>query len=464
MDRSGATPAYTKELAAFIAGLGWDDIPAEVVERAKYLILDGIGCGLYGSIKPWSRIMVESLSKLDGGGTATVWGRDVKLSAPHAALTNATAVQGFELDDVHYPGVLHCESLTIPAALALAEQGGGVTGKQLLTAVVAGCEAGPRAAMCMRGREMLERGWHSGSIVGGFASAATSSNLLGLDAAQTEHAFGIAGSGASGLMAAQFGAMVKRMQHGRACQNGVYAGLLASGGFTGIEDVFEVPYGGFCTTFTQSQDDFDLAQLNAGLGETFETMRVRIKLYPCVGGAHGSVNTVLVMKQREGFSADEVGSVRIIGAKAFVEHGGWPFEGRNVTEAQMNMPYCIAAALTDSELTVSRYTDEAIEDPAVRDLTRRVIVHLDETAPRQGGGERITVTLKSGRSIEQMVEPAKGLGSPPDEYPVAEAVAKYRDLVGRVVGADTVAAIEAMVLNLETLDDARDLANLLAAD
>ena len=129
MDSRGAAPAYTKELAAYIAGLEWDDIPAEVVERAKYLLLDGIGCGLYGSIKPWSQIMVESLSKLDGGGAATVWGRDVKLSAPHAALTNATAVQGFELDDVHYPGVLHCESLTIPAALALAEQGGGATGR-----------------------------------------------------------------------------------------------------------------------------------------------------------------------------------------------------------------------------------------------------------------------------------------------------------------------------------------------
>ena len=166
MDSSSESPAYTKSLAVFVAGLSWDDIPAEIVERAKYLILDGIGCGLYGSIKPWSRIMVDTLGKLDGAnGTATVWGRGVKLSAPHAALTNATAVQGFELDDVHYPGILHCESLTIPAALALAEQAGGATGRQLLTAFVAGCEAGPRAAMCMRGREMLERGWHSGSIL-----------------------------------------------------------------------------------------------------------------------------------------------------------------------------------------------------------------------------------------------------------------------------------------------------------
>lgn len=462
MDSSGTAPTYTKDLAAYVAGLTYDAIPEAVLQRAKFLILDGIGCGLYGSTKEWSQIMVSTLGPLDGGGSATVWGRDVKLSAPHAALANATAVQGFELDDVHYPGVLHCESLTIPAALALTEQQGGATGKQVLTAFVAGCEAGPRAAMCMRGREMLERGWHSGSIVGGFASAATSSNLLGLDAVQTENALGIAGSGASGLMAAQFGAMVKRMQHGRACQTGVYAGLLAAGNFTGIADVFEVPYGGFCTTFTQSADDFDLSQINAGLGEQFETMRVRIKLYPCVGGGHGPVNTVLVMKQREGFSTDDIESVRVTGAKAFVEHGGWPFEGRNVTEAQMNYPYSMAAALTDGELTVSRYTEDAIEDPAVRDLARRITVHLDESAPRQGGGENIEIVLKNGRTVAQRVEPAKGLGSAPEEYPEAEAVAKFRDLAGRVVGSDRAAEIEATVMGLDTLDDARELVRLLA--
>jgi aconitate decarboxylase len=453
---------FTKELAAFIAGLTWDNIPDTVVERAKYIILDGLGCGLYGSLQPWSQIMVDTLRKLDGDtGKATVWGRDVALSAPHAALANSTAVQGFELDDVHYPAVMHCESLTIPAALALCEQNGGMTGRQLLTAVIAGCETGPRAGMCMRGREMLERGWHSGSIVGGFASAATSANLLGLSPEQTEHAFGIAGSGASGLMAAQYGAMVKRMQHGRACQNGVYASLLASGGFTGIEDVFEVPYGGFCTTFTQSQTEFDLSALTAGLGEDFETMRVRIKLYPCVGGSHGSVNTALLLKQREGFAFSDIAGVRITGAKAFVDHGGWPFEGRNVTEAQMNMSYSIAAALADDELTVSRYTEDAIKDLAVLDLARRITIYLDPDAPIQGGGERITIHLNSGKIIEQQVEPAKGLGSPPEHYPEAEAVEKFRDLAGRVVSEARVREIEAMVLGLDTLDDARQLAVLL---
>ena len=126
-------------------------------------------------------------------------------------------------------------------------------------------------------------------------------------------------------------------------------------------------------------------------------------------------------------------------------------------------PYSIAAALTDGELTVSRYTEDAIEDPAVRDLARRITVHLDENAPRQGGGEHITINLKSGVAVAQKVEPAKGLGSAPEAYPEAEAVIKFRDLAGRVVG-DRVAEIEEMVLGLDRLGDSRDLAKLLRSE
>jgi aconitate decarboxylase len=150
---------YTKALASFVASLGWDALPPEVVSRAKLLVLDGLGCGLFGASQPWSHILVRTLETIDGANhTSGVWGRDVRLSVPHAALANATAVQGFELDDVHVPGILHCESLTIPAALALSESRGSVSGRDLLTSIVAGFEAGSRAGMCMRGREMLMRG------------------------------------------------------------------------------------------------------------------------------------------------------------------------------------------------------------------------------------------------------------------------------------------------------------------
>jgi aconitate decarboxylase len=453
---------YTKALASFVASLGWDALPPEVVSRAKLLVLDGLGCGLFGASQPWSHILVRTLETIDGANhTSGVWGRDVRLSVPHAALANATAVQGFELDDVHVPGILHCESLTIPAALALSESRGSVSGRDLLTSIVAGFEAGSRAGMCMRGREMLMRGWHSGSIVGGFAAASTTANLLGLDATATEHALGIAGSGASGLMAAQYGAMVKRMQHGRACQTGVYAGLLAEAGFTGIEDVFEVPYGGFCTTFTQSADAFDLGALTAGLGSEFETKRIRVKLYPCMAGCHAPVHTALLLKQREGFSTDDILRIELTGAKPFVEHGGWPYAGKTVTEAQMNIPYSVAAALHDDELTVTRFTESVIRDAEVLDLASRITVGLDSSAPVQGGGEHITIVLNSGRRVAQYLEPSKGVGSDPEQFPEAEVIEKFRDLAGRVRPEAVWREIERVLLELEHQDDVGGLCRLL---
>ena len=106
-------------------------------------------------------------------------------------------------------------------------------------------------------------------------------------------------------MAAQYGAMVKRMHAGRAAQSGLYAALLARQGFTGIVDVFEAPYGGFCTTFSRSQDRFNLAALSAGLGERFETMRISLKFYSCVGSNHTTLDAIRDIRKRRPFALDD---------------------------------------------------------------------------------------------------------------------------------------------------------------
>src|SRR5205085_6960908 len=125
----------------------------------------------------------------------------------------------------------------------------------------------------------LAQGWHAPATVGVFTAAAAAAAAMQLSPQQSVHALGIAGSQSSGLMAAQYGAMVKRMHAGRAAQSGLYAALLAAEGYTGIENVFEAAYGGFCTTYSRSADRFDLEALTAGLGERFETMRDSLKFY-----------------------------------------------------------------------------------------------------------------------------------------------------------------------------------------
>ena len=177
-----------------------------------------------------------------------MWGTPERLSAPHAALVNGALIQSFELDDVHRQGVLHVGAVTLPPLIAITELRPGVSGRDFLRLAVAGYEIGPRVGKCM-GPQHIGQGWHSGATVGVFSAVSGAAAALRLSTEQAVHALGIAGTQSSGLMAAQYGAMIKRMHAGRAAQSGLYGALLAEAGFTGIVDVFELPYGGFCSTF-----------------------------------------------------------------------------------------------------------------------------------------------------------------------------------------------------------------------
>jgi aconitate decarboxylase len=236
----------TRRLASWTAALRLDDVPDHVVERAKYLILDGLGCALIGAQLPWSRTAAAAVFNFEGIGNHTVIGWGATTSAPGAALLNGTFIQGFELDDFHPFAPLHSASLIVPALLAASELASDIDGATFVRAAVVGFETGPRVGLALHGSEMLTRGWHSGSVFGPIAAAAAVGNLLGLDIDQTEDAIGLGATQASGLMAAQFGAMSKRMHHGLASRNGLYAAMFARAGYTGIKAVFEQPYGGIC--------------------------------------------------------------------------------------------------------------------------------------------------------------------------------------------------------------------------
>src|SRR5271170_649941 len=322
---AGSANPHTLRIAEFVSGLTHEKIPAEVRERIKLLILDSLGCAIYGANLEWCRILRGTLEKLDATRTTSIWGTGVRLSSPHAALVNGTQVQGFELDDVHRKAVLHVGAVTLPALIAVAESHARLSGRDFLTAAVAGYEIGPRVGLCM-GQEHIGQGWHSGATVGVFSAAAGAARALGLGADAAVHALGIAGTQSSGLMAAQYGAMVKRMHAGRAAQSGLYAALLAGQGFTGIADVFEAPYGGFCTTFSRSNDRFDLAALSDGLGERFETMGISLKFYSCVGSNHTTLDALRDIRRRHPFNPDDVDSIIVRGSQFTVDHVGWPYK------------------------------------------------------------------------------------------------------------------------------------------
>jgi aconitate decarboxylase len=454
---------HTRGIAAFVAGLSYERIPADVVARIKLLILDSLGCALYGTDLPWSRILMTTLGGLDATKACAVWGTDRRLSAPHAALANGTLVQSFELDDVHRAGVLHVGAVTLPALIAVAELRPGLSGRDFLRAAVAGYEIGPRVGLCM-GPEHIGQGWHSGATVGVFSAAAGAAAGLRLSPNQTVHALGIAGTQAAGLMAAQYGAMVKRMHAGRAAQSGLYGALLGEAGFTGIVDVFESQYGGFCTTFSRSQDRFRLSELTSGLGERFETFGVALKFYSCVGSNHTSLDAIRAIAARHPFGPDEVAKIVIHGSQATVDHVGWPYKPQGLTSAQMNLPFCVATLLAEGDVFVDQFSESSVTDARRMALARKVEVLHDPAITARGAKlrhmVRVDVQFADGTQESETVEAPRG--SEQKFASEADVVEKFRKLARRSCGDAEAERIGELVLGCDKLPDIGVLVSALA--
>ena len=461
---SASDNPHTRAIAEFVSGLRYDDIPNEVIARIKLLILDSLGCALYGSALEWSRILRATLGAIDKTDGCRVWGTAERLSAPHAALVNGTLVQSFELDDVHRQGVLHVGAVTLPPLIAVTELRSGLTGRDFLRAAVAGYEIGPRVGKCM-GPQHIGQGWHSGATVGVFSAASGASAALGLTADQTVHALGIAGTQSAGLMAAQYGAMVKRMHAGRAAQSGLYAALLAQNGFTGIVDVFESPYGGFCTTFSRSTDRFDLSQLSFELGRQWESLCVSLKFYACVGSNHTTLDAIRTMQTRRPFGPEDIDEIVVHGSHVTVEHVGWPYEPQGLTSAQLNLPFCVATLLLEGDVFVDQFDEDVVEDQARIALSRKVRVEHDPAITERGSNfrhmVRVDMKLKDGTRLQETVEAQRG--SEKRFASEADIVGKFMKLATHTVGREQANRIVELVLGADKLVRADEIARSLAA-
>jgi len=457
-----AQNTHTRRIAEFVSQLSYDQIPTPVRERLKLLILDSLGCAIYGAQLEWCRILQQTLEQLDQTRDASIWGTDRKLSSDHAALVNGTQVQGFELDDVHREGILHVGAVTLPALIALAETRAQLSGKDFITAALAGYEIGPRVGLCM-GPQHIGQGWHSGATVGVFAAAAAAARALALDAEKTAHALGIAGTQSSGLMAAQYGAMVKRMHAGRAAQSGLYAALLASEGFTGITDVFEAPYGGFCTTFSRSQDRFDLAALSAGLGERYETMRVSLKFYACVGSNHTTLDALTDIRKRHPFTAAEIERIVVHASQVTVDHAGWSYRPEGLTAAQLNLPFCAATLILTGDAFVDQFTSDCVNDRSRIELSRKVEVVHDPAITALGAAHRHQVRVAAhfrDGAVERESRDAPR-GSEQNFASEAQIIDKFRKLTRAAMAEQQQNALIDSMLRLEQLPDSRAMIELL---
>jgi aconitate decarboxylase len=457
---SAAEISPTHVLAAYVSRLAYKDIPGEVVSHIKLCLIDSLGCALFGSTLSWGKIITSFTKEMGRGTGALIWGDGAEVPSTSAPLANGTLIHSFEMDDLHRVGVIHPGAEAIPAADALVRRAGNVNGKRFITAVVAGYEVGCRVAMT-GGASQLRRGFHPSATSGTFAAGAAAAKMLQLNPSRTLHALGIAGTQAAGLMAAQHSSMVKRMHPGRSAQAGVYGALLAAKGFTGIEDILEAPYGGFCSTFC---DNPNLSHLTQDLGKRFETLNVGCKPYPCCGSNHTSIDALKkILSNHPEVSPQNVDKIRIRTTRATKLHVGWPYKPNSMTTAQMNLPFCVAVLLHDRDFFVDQITEKSIRSEAVLNTANKIEVVEDPEFESLGDegrhGVNVEVHLQNGNSYSERVLHAKGS----DQHPMSkdEILEKFRLLASRVLSRPRLEKLEDTLLHLEKLDDARKIAKLL---
>jgi len=460
----GATAAQ----AAFAAGLRFEQLPGEVVAHVKTCVLDTLGCCLFGTTQPSVRTLAQMVADEAPDGPAQVFGTRQRTSPAMAALVNGTAAHSFQLDEIHIQATLHPGSVALPAALAIAQSGDArASGRELIAALVAGYETGLRTGIAARG-SIFTRGYHNQGATGALVAAVSAGRLLGLDPLALQHALGIAGSQAAGLMAVQEGAMAKSFHGGRAAQSGVYAARLARLGFTGIPQVLEEPYGGFLSTVAIPAQ-CDGAALTAGLGERWETLKVGYKPAPASNGSVSAMTALDTLMREHGLEAAQIERITAGVSSNTLAHCGWdytPDKVQGVLAAQMNLRYGLAVMALEREATAAQFAPDRLFAPETMAFLPRIQVEHEPKYDGQGGIYRVACRLgvrtRDGRTLETEVLFRKG--SVEDPMSADELRGKFLGLAAPVLGAARADALAAAVDRLERLEDVGELSALLQPD
>ena len=401
----------TAQLAQYAATFRYDDIPPDVVVRAKQCITDTIATIIFGHDLPWSRIVVAFAEKNGPGGKSRILGPGgAAVHAPSAALANGALAHAFEMDNLTWPSTgVHPGATLLASGLAVAQER-GVGGRELLAAFVAGSEIMIRIGRATH-HSNEGRGFHAPGTTGPFGAAVACGRLMGFDAERMRNALGVAGSLACGLMEfarSGTGAMVKRLHLGRAAESGVLAAGLAADGFTGPASVLEGEFG-FLRVFCG--DTFDAAELTRALGESYATRSIMLKRFPCHITAHTSVQAILDLRAEHGYAAADVAAIHIGGNDKMARVNNIPSPA-DIMMAQYSIPFCVALAHVRDPRDPRSFDESALKDPQVRSLAQRVTISLAEGRPTPLAAV-VTVTLRDGRKLERAVADFKGTPESP---------------------------------------------------
>jgi 2-methylcitrate dehydratase PrpD len=448
----------TGSLARFVSALTFERLPPAIVTRVKELVLDQLAIQIGVSQKPWLRIAYEYVMACGGRPEATIAGFGDQTTAEQAAFVNGAFGHGFELEDVYAPALSHPGPVIVPAALAVAERA-AVTGRDLITAVVAGYEVMGRVGEALA-PGYLYRGFHPTSASGAVGAAAAAGRLLKLEERTLVNALAVGGSLLSGLTECYHsGGEVKRYHGGIAAGGGVRAAELAARGLTGPPTILEGRLG-----IRALSDTFRLDPLEARLGTQFVVSQIWQKRYSCNGMLHGPLDGLERLQTQHGLEAHQVEQVIVGSNQHALQEIGAIHVPTDIFGLQFSVYYAIAIQLVRGRNVAADYTEDTLRDPAIAAMAKRIRLEVDPQVeawfPKKIGG-RVTVLMKDGRRFSELVEDCKG--TPAHPLTEAERLAKVRGVAGLVMARDRVERLVATIGDLEHVANVRTISHLLKA-
>ncbi len=451
---------YAKKIAQFVRGLQLAEVPPAVVAKAKLVFLDTLGIALASSTMDFGRMATRVAQKLGGAADSRVIGSALKVAAANAVLANGTLAHGLDYDDTLEEAIVHTGCCAGMTALAVTEEI-GAGGEALLEAAIAGTEVMCKVGLIAPGK-FHARGFHPTALCSTFGAAASAGKLFGLEIDQWSNAFGLCGSQSSGIIEyLADGTWTKRLHPGWSAHGGVIAVLLAQEGFRGPATVFEGQHG-FYRSFG-GPGEYEFAKISQ-LGREWEIPRLTFKSYPCGSISHPYMDCALRLKQKHAVNPERVVEVICRTAEGPVHRLWEPLEGKQRPTssygAKFSLPYSIAVMLVQGKAGLQEFSDEAIHDPRILNLAKKVRYEIDPTIdyPRHFSGH-VKIVLDDGRVLEEnQAHPRGGFEEP---LPPEEIKAKFRANARLALPHRKVDAIIDVIENLEKVPVITRLTDLL---
>lgn len=421
--------SISERLSKYYLDYDMKSLPPEVLEKAKEVVLDYLGCVIGGSKIDSTEMVKRALIKMPCPAEATVVG-DVKASCETAAFINGVASHGLEMDDMSSASGGHPAVVILPAAIAAAEML-EAPGMELLMAVIWGYDMMTRVGSGAVPDNEFARGWHPTATNGIFGATVAVGYLMHLNEKQMANALGIAGGFSSGnLECYADGSLTKRINPGNAAHGAIVACRLAAQGYTGPRWIFE-GRSGFLKSHTDDPQPENM--LRSMDYSWFPIMLASFKPYANCRYNHSPIDALLTLMKDYSIDYREIQeiTVDVVGGalRAVAEPAAIKYDPPNVVGAQFSLPYSISVAAIKGRAFIEEYTEEMLHNPEVRKLMPKVkIIHtgkMDAYLPTYFASE-VCIRLSDGSERSQFVQFCKG--DPENPMSKKELADKFRSL------------------------------------